>query len=268
MACDVSSGESGFPYKCVSEVMSRHLKGRCIGVNLTPDKRCNYRCVYCEVDRSLAGPADDVSPAICRDELEVLLARLQREEALDEIRGIALAGEGEPTSCVLLPQVVEEVAEALERYRMPTTKLVLMTNGTCLHTPWAVDSLKRMREAGGEIWIKLDAGTQMHMNAVNGTFYPIEALTDKIVSAGCNGEIVLHSVFLNRQGIAPSQEEVSAYVDRVKNIRTRGALINKVQVCTIARPLAEDALTPLSFQALSAIAGRLEGEAGVRAGVI
>lgn len=268
MACDVSSGENGFPYKCVSEMASRHLKGRSIGVNLTPDKRCNYRCVYCEVDRSLAVSADEFSPAICRDELETLLTRLQREETLGEIRGIALAGEGEPTSCVLLPQVVAFVAEALQRYRMPTTRLILMTNGTCLHTPWATDSLTRMREAGGEIWIKLDAGTQLHMNAVNGTLYPIEALTDKIVSAGCDGEIVLHSVFLNRQGVPPSLEEVSAYVERVKNIRTRGARIKKVQVCTIAGPLAEDALTPLRFQALSAIAGRLEGEAGVRAGVI
>ncbi|WP_236890290.1 radical SAM protein [Desulfoluna limicola] len=248
--------------------MSRHLKGRCIGVNLTPDKRCNYRCVYCEVDRSLPAPADEFSPAICRDELEALLARLQREKTLDQIRGIALAGEGEPTSCVLLPQVVAEVAEALHRYRMPTTRLVLMTNGTCLHTPCAKDSLARMREAGGEIWIKLDAGTQVHMNAVNGTFYPIETLTDKIISAGCDGEIVLHSVFLNRRGVAPSQEEVSAYVDRVKTIRTRGARIKKVQVCTIARPLAEDGLTPLNFHALSAIAGCLEDEAGVRVGVL
>ncbi|MFM7555101.1 MAG: hypothetical protein ACKPAH_07370, partial [Verrucomicrobiota bacterium] len=34
----------------VYPVVSRRSRGLSIGVNLNPDKRCNFDCVYCEVD--------------------------------------------------------------------------------------------------------------------------------------------------------------------------------------------------------------------------
>lgn len=268
MACAFSSGGENTPYRFVSQVMSRHLKGRSIGVNLTPDKRCNYRCVYCEVDRSIPSPAGEFKPDLCRDELMALLDTLQRDASLEDFRYIALAGEGEPTSCVHLPKVIEDAVDTLKYYGMSDTRVVLMTNGTCLHTPWAKEALGLLRQAEGEIWIKLDAGTQEHMNVVNGTFYPIETLTEKIVSAGSDGEIVLQSVLVNSRGLPLSLEEISAYVDRVKTIRARGACIKRVQVCTLTRPLPADSLTPLNFQTLSAIAERVEGEAGVRVDIL
>ena len=33
----------------VYAVLSRRAGGVSIGVNLNPDKRCNFRCVYCQV---------------------------------------------------------------------------------------------------------------------------------------------------------------------------------------------------------------------------
>src|SRR5581483_1241604 len=33
-------------------VISQRGRGLSIGVNMNPDKRCNFDCVYCEIDRS------------------------------------------------------------------------------------------------------------------------------------------------------------------------------------------------------------------------
>ena len=35
----------------VYPVLSRRSKGLSVGVNLNPDKICNFDCIYCQVDR-------------------------------------------------------------------------------------------------------------------------------------------------------------------------------------------------------------------------
>ena len=41
----------------VYPVVSRRSRGVSIGVNLNPDKVCNFDCVYCQVDRTTPGGA-------------------------------------------------------------------------------------------------------------------------------------------------------------------------------------------------------------------
>ena len=36
----------------VYPVLSRRARGLSIGINLNPDKVCNFDCVYCQVDRT------------------------------------------------------------------------------------------------------------------------------------------------------------------------------------------------------------------------
>src|SRR3954467_7126670 len=36
----------------VYAVISPRARGLSIGINLSPDKRCNFNCVYCEVERT------------------------------------------------------------------------------------------------------------------------------------------------------------------------------------------------------------------------
>src|SRR5438094_9829826 len=54
----------------VYAVVSRRSKGVSIGLNLNPDKICNFDCVYCQVDRSTPGPVRGVDLGRLRDELE------------------------------------------------------------------------------------------------------------------------------------------------------------------------------------------------------
>ena len=41
----------------VYPVVSRRSRGLSIGVNLNPDKACNFDCVYCQVDRRVPSVA-------------------------------------------------------------------------------------------------------------------------------------------------------------------------------------------------------------------
>ena len=41
-------GQNSFVYP----VLSRRADGISVGINLNPDKACNFDCIYCQVDRS------------------------------------------------------------------------------------------------------------------------------------------------------------------------------------------------------------------------
>src|SRR5512136_2504321 len=55
----------------VYAVVSRRSGGVSVGVNLNPDKACNFDCIYCQVDRR-------DPPAVRKVELQLLKAELDR----------------------------------------------------------------------------------------------------------------------------------------------------------------------------------------------
>src|SRR5690349_2449149 len=94
----------------VYPVISRRSRGLSIGVNLNPDKVCNFDCVYCCVDRREPATIREVDLKILREELDHLVelsatGQLWQEppfdktpESLRRINDIAFSGDGEPTS--------------------------------------------------------------------------------------------------------------------------------------------------------------------------
>ena len=52
----------------VYPVLSRRSGGISIGVNLNPDKICNFDCIYCQVDREVPAVVKDVDEARLFDE--------------------------------------------------------------------------------------------------------------------------------------------------------------------------------------------------------
>ena len=58
----------------VYAVVSRRARGLWIGVNLNPDKACNFDCPYCQVDRTTPGGPARVDLDALRGELAALLA--------------------------------------------------------------------------------------------------------------------------------------------------------------------------------------------------
>src|SRR6516162_9656959 len=57
----------------VYAVVSRRSKGVSIGINLNPDKVCNFDCVYCQVDRKTPPIVRDVDAPRLLEELEGMI---------------------------------------------------------------------------------------------------------------------------------------------------------------------------------------------------
>src|ERR1700722_13802742 len=119
----------------VYAVVSRRSKGVSLGINLNPDKLCNFDCVYCQVDRTTPGGPANVDVPRLAAELEDMLdlavsgalyetdAFRTTPPALRRLNDIAFAGDGEPTTCPAFPEVVQLATDARRRLRLDATKL-------------------------------------------------------------------------------------------------------------------------------------------------
>src|SRR3954453_7034267 len=54
----------------VYPVLSRRSEGISVGVNLNPDKVCNFDCIYCQVDRTTQSETQFVEMSQLLEELE------------------------------------------------------------------------------------------------------------------------------------------------------------------------------------------------------
>jgi wyosine [tRNA(Phe)-imidazoG37] synthetase (radical SAM superfamily) len=253
----------------VYPVISRRSRGLSIGVNLNPDKVCNFDCIYCCVDRTTMPGRVEVDPDVLTSELEHLLdlyasGRLWQEAPFDQtpphlrrLNDIAFSGDGEPTSFLRFEEACKLAAAALQRRRLNDVKLVVITNATLFHQPRVLRALEYLDTVNGEIWAKLDAGTEPYYKLVERTTIPFRQILDNLLLAGRQRPIVIQSLFMQVHGEPPPPEEIDAYVDRLRELRDAGCQIKLVQVYTIARGTAEAYVAPLRDEQVDAIVARV-----------
>ena len=168
----------------VYPVVSRRSQGISIGVNLNPDKKCNFNCIYCEVDRPSPPRRKDVDVEVLKQELRDML-RIYQDGTLfarepfaqvpptwRALNDIAFSGDGEPTTCPVFEQAVETAWQVREEMGLKTAKLVLITDAACLNRPGVRRGIRRMQQGAHEIWAKLDAGTEEYYRVVNRSSVP------------------------------------------------------------------------------------------------
>jgi wyosine [tRNA(Phe)-imidazoG37] synthetase (radical SAM superfamily) len=282
---DGRSGETAFgrPRNSLSNrfvyaVISQRARGLSIGVNLNPDKGCNFNCVYCEVDRDRAAGKRRVDIRVMSAELESLLSRVAegrlRELAwfrtvpseLLELKEVALSGNGEPTLCPNFEEAVGEVLGLRSRGRFAYFKIVLITNGTGLDAPQAVNAVKRLSR-DDEVWIKLEAGSQAHMDRINRSEVDLERVLANTLALGRRRPIIIQSLFPLMDGKGASPEEIEQYVRRLGELKAAGAQIALVQVYSAHRPPHHPDCKHLALKDLSFIARRVRMATGLRAEV-
>jgi wyosine [tRNA(Phe)-imidazoG37] synthetase (radical SAM superfamily) len=262
----------------VYAVISQRARGLSIGVNLNPDQGCNFDCVYCEVDRDNAGGKRKVDIRSMSAELESLLSvvaegrlrgfawfRTVPSELL-ELKEVALSGDGEPTLCPNFKEVVREVLRIRSHERYGSFKIVLITNGTGLDAPGVVKAVKRLAKED-EVWIKLEAGTQVHMSRVNRSEVALEKVLANALAMGKRRPIIIQSLFPLMDGKGPSREEIEQYVRRLGELKAAGAQIALVQVYSAHRPPHHPRCEHLPLKDLSYIARRVRMATGLRAEV-
>ena len=242
----------------VYAVVSRRSKGVSVGLNLNPDKVCNFDCVYCQVDRTTPGPVREVDVPRLLAELEGMLGLVTSGElfemerfrgtppALRRLNDIAFSGDGEPTTCPEFLPIVEAVAELRKRRGLEQVKLVLITNATRFHHPLVTKALAVLDASNGEIWAKLEAGTEAYYQQVDRTTIPFRRILDNITQAARVRPVVIQALFLRLHDHPPPAEELEAFCERLNEIQQAGGRIQLVQVYTVARVPAETYAGPLS----------------------
>jgi wyosine [tRNA(Phe)-imidazoG37] synthetase (radical SAM superfamily) len=264
-----------FGHRSVYAVISPRAGGLSIGVNLNPDRACNFDCVYCEVNRSLPVTGRAVDVGALTAELREMLAWArdgrfaQRPEyrgvpvELLRLRDVALSGDGEPTLCPCFREVVEAVVHLRAVAGTPFFKLVLITNATGLDRPEVRAGLACFT-ARDEVWAKLDVGTQAGVERINRGMVPIEQVLVNIRDLARERPVVIQSLFCKHLGLVPSWDEISAFIARLKELKAAGARIALVQVYSAHRPTVHPECEHLALPALSAIAKRVRAETGLR----
>jgi len=247
-------------------VISRRSKGVSLGVNLNPDKICNFDCVYCEVDRTSAGPRSDVDLDQMEREMAALLeltasGQLFTFPPFDSARpeqrrlnDIAFSGDGEPTTAPEFAGAVARIAALKARLGLDGVKLVLITDSSRLQAPGVVAGLDILMANQGEIWAKLDAGSEAYYREINRSKIPFARILDNLAATARRWPITIQTLFLQWRGEGPGAAEVDAYVQHLRHLRKVGAL-QGVQLYTVARPTPEPEAKPLSAEVMDALAG-------------
>lgn len=260
-------------HRYVYAVLSRRARGVSIGVNLNPDKVCNWDCIYCQVDRTTAPRFREVDLAVLRAELDQVLAAVASgtlftrppfagvPEAFRRVADISFSGDGEPTTYPRFKEAVETVIAAKTAAGLPDLKVTVLTNATMFHRPGVREGLALLDRHRGEIWAKLDAGTEAYYRKVDATTIPFAKVLRNILEAARVRPIVIQSLFMRVDGVGPDAAEVAAYCGRLRDLLREGGQIKLVQVYTVARPPAQPNVSALSDAEVDAIA------AAVRAAV-
>jgi wyosine [tRNA(Phe)-imidazoG37] synthetase (radical SAM superfamily) len=246
----------------VYAVVSRRARGLSIGVNLNRDKVCNFDCPYCQVDRTTPGGPSRVEVSRLAAELEDLLRRAGEDlwegapfdtvaPEMRRVADVAFAGDGEPTTPPEFPAAARAAREACDRLA-PGVPLRLLTNATLFHK----DRVRAALADFDELWCKLDAGTEAYFQAVDGTRLPFHRILDNLLLVARERPIVVQSLFLRLDGVGPDDDEIAAWVERMRGIVTQGGSVDRVQVYTLARPPSDPRCSPLEKERLEAIAGK------------
>lgn len=263
--------------KFLYPVLSRRSKGISIGVNLNPDKICNFDCIYCQVDRRSEATTKFVEMDRLLAEVDQMLeyvssGQIFEEErfetvpqALRRLNDIAFSGDGEPTTYRNFDEIIAQVAALKSKRGLNDVKMVLITNASMFHKEAVHTGLSLLDQNNGEIWAKLEAGTEEYFQLVDRTKIPFQRILDNITSAALVRPLVIQSLFMRVHGDPPTQNEIREFLNRLNEIQVAGGQLKLVQVYTVARQPAESFVAPLTNQEVDELTNLVKTETGIPA---
>jgi len=264
-----------FGNRFVYAVISPRARGLSIGVNMNPDKNCNFDCKYCEVNRLLSSPEPILDMEAMATELQRTLCLIQLgklkslspytnvPEDLLQLRHVALSGDGEPTLCPNFLDAVRTIIHVRALGRFPFFKIVLVTNATGLDLRGVQDGLKLFTPED-EIWAKLDAGTQTYMDRVNHPDCSLDKILENILLVARQRPVIIQTLFMLLDHEEPSAEEIEQYTQRLRDLKNYGAQIPLVQIYSAKRPTVRPGCSHLPLKTLARIARYVSENSGLR----
>jgi wyosine [tRNA(Phe)-imidazoG37] synthetase (radical SAM superfamily) len=279
------SPETAFGYprnflnnRFVYVVISPRAGGLSVGINMSPDKRCEFDCAYCEINRKEPGTESvlrmDVMTGELTQTLDLIHQGRLREwstyrnipDELLQLRHVALSGDGEPTLSPHFVEVIQAIIHIRALGHFPFFKAVLITNGIGLDTAEVKNGLGFLTKQD-EVWAKLDAGTQAWMDKVNRGQVSLEKVLSNILNLAKQRPVIIQSLFPMLNGVEPPDEEILQYAQRLKDLREAGAQISLIQIYSATRPTLHSEYGHLPLRSLSRIAHTVRQISGLRAEV-
>lgn len=263
----------------VYTVVSPRAHGLSVGVNMNPDRHCNFDCLYCEVDRSSRPTETRLHSTVMASELrstlrDVLQGRLRERpwyhnlpDELLQLRHVALSGDGEPTLAPNFAEAVEAVVHVRAVGEFPFFKIVLLTNAAGLDQPEVQAGLTHLTKSD-EIWAKLDGGTEQYLNTLaRPKNIALSKILSNILLIAKRRPVVIQSLFPAINGNEPPLVEIEEYAHRLKELKEAGAQIKLVQIYSATRPMKRPECGHLPLKVLSHIAQSVRQIAGLKAEV-
>ena len=265
---DHDRSSAGLTY--VYPVLSRRASGVSIGINLNPNRACNWRCVYCQVPGLVAGKAPEIDLDLLQRELAGLLGEIVHGDWMERrvpegarnLRDVAISGDGEATSSLQLPQVIERVERVLKGLDLAgRIELVLITNGSMIHRAHVQRALLAMAPLNGRVWFKLDSATADGQARLNGDRAGVERARANLETAARLCPTWIQTLVLDWDGPSLAGAERDAYLDLLRELLAGGAALQGVLLYGLARPSHQPEageLAPVPPEHLRELAGRIE----------
>lgn len=262
---DHSRDSAGMRY--VYPVISRRAGGVSVGINLNPNNACNWQCIYCQVPGLTRGAAPAIDLALLESELRTFLEELlhgdfmarQVPEDARRIADVAFSGNGEPTSAKEFPEIVSLVGRLVaEQGLQGQIPLRLITNGSLVgHAP-VQEGLRRLARLGGEVWFKVDAGTEEKIRLINGVSLSPHALARNLRRCSELCPTWVQTCMFALDGQEPTSGDIEAYLGVLRECGPERLL--GVHLYSLARPPMQPEagrLSRLDEAALERIARRI-----------
>lgn len=262
---DHSRDSAGMLY--VYPVVSRRAGGVSVGINLNPNNACNWRCIYCQVPGLERGGPPAIDLARLEGELNgmldaILVGDFMRErvpEGQRRLIDVAFSGNGEPTSAAEFPEAVEIAVQALSRRNLLSgVKLRLITNGSLLDRSRVRQGIARIGAIGGEVWFKVDAGSDAAVARINGSGVKMESIERRLKLCGELCPTWVQTCLFRLDGLLPSDAEVGALLGFLERCSSK---LCGVHLYGLARASAQPEaarLSPVSVEWMGQVAARLQ----------
>jgi wyosine [tRNA(Phe)-imidazoG37] synthetase (radical SAM superfamily) len=262
-------------FRFVYPVVSRRSGGISIGINLNPEKKCNFSCAYCQVDRKKKAAWTGKRTAAVILEVERMLRNfsdrgictLEQFNGIPEnrklLKDIAISGDGEPTLFSGFIDLCKNL-HIIQEGKIRKFKLVLITNGTLLGRKPVLQGLDYLLKTNGEIWAKLDAGSEEWHNKVHNSKISLDRVQKSLIRAGQRFPLKIQSLFCKIKGKSPSSREIALYTERLKALLQAGVEIPEVQLSTVVRKPFRDWCKPVSKAFLFKVRQRIFKDTGLK----
>jgi len=250
----------------VYPVVSRRAGGVSLGINLNPNNKCNWQCIYCQVPNLQRGVADAVDLALLEQELGSFLDELLHGNYMEnhvpeqcrQLQDVAISGNGEPTTCPNFPHVVALIVRLMQKHKLDIP-LRLISNGSCMHKTHIQQGLMLMAKQQGEVWFKVDVLGEAMTKAINGVSLSAAWQAKQLQQAAQVCSTWIQTCVMQQQ--LDDDMYMTNYVSWLNDVLGQGISVQGVLLYGLARPSMQDGgdtLVSADKHALAVFAQKIE----------